>query len=95
MLVAPSDNKLLLSVDGLLPFQDPSAARAAFGIEFWYHDVVALRLGQQVMNTPGLDGLVGFSAGAGLRDGNLQLDYAFATRGDLGNTNMVTLLARL
>ncbi len=95
MMVDNSDNKLLLSVDGLAPFQDFSAARAAFGAEFWYHDVVALRLGQQIMNAPGLTGLVGFSAGAGLRDGVLQLDYAFATRGDLGNTNMITLLAKL
>jgi hypothetical protein len=95
MLSDSSMNKILFSVDGLTPFQDLLASRAAVGMEFWYHDLVALRLGQQIMNTPGLDGLVGFSMGAGFRDGPIQLDYAFATRGDLGNTNMVTLLARL
>jgi hypothetical protein len=88
-------NKFLISVDGTAPFQDLNAAQASIGGEFWYHDIVALRLGQQLVRTPGLTGLSGFSAGVGVRDGPVQLDYAFATRGDLGNINMVSLLVKL
>jgi hypothetical protein len=79
----------------MAPVQDFKSAQASIGMELWYHDIVALRMGQQLMTTTGLTGLVGFSAGAGLRQGPIQLDYAFATRGDLGNVNMISLLARL
>jgi hypothetical protein len=90
----PAD-QFTLSLDGLAQIKDINAARVALGAEYWYHQAIALRVGQQLMDTTGLSGWSGFSAGIGVRFSGVQLDYAFATRGDLGNLNIFSLLAAL
>ncbi len=91
---SPAD-KFTLSLDGLAQVNDINAARVALGAEYWYHQAIALRVGQQLMDTGGLSGWSGFSAGMSFRFSAVQLDYAFATRGDLGNLNIFSFLAGL
>ena len=62
--------------------------------EYWYYETVALREGQQLMDTTGLTGWSGFSGGIGLRVNQFRVDYVFATRSDLGNLNMFSLLTQ-
>lgn len=90
----PAD-KLNVSLDGLVQVNDINAARVALGAEYWFQQVVALRAGQQLVDTTGLSGWSGFSAGLGIKVDHVQFDYAFATRGDLGNLNLFSLLAGL
>jgi hypothetical protein len=82
---------LLVSLDGLARTQDFSSNRAAVGLEYAYHDRLFLRAGQQIMDTTGLSGWSGLSVGVGLKIEKIQIDYAFATRGDLGNFNLISL----
>jgi hypothetical protein len=81
----------MMTVDGLARTQDFSSNRAAVGVEYGYHDRLFLRAGQQIMDTTGLSGWSGFSVGVGLKIDQIQIDYAFATRGDLGNFNLISL----
>jgi long-subunit fatty acid transport protein len=85
---------LLVAADAVSPFSAFSATQVDLGAEFWYHDLVALRAGQEFTDTTGLSGWGGFTTGIGLRLNQIQLDYAFATKGDLGNTNLVSLMGR-
>jgi hypothetical protein len=92
----PKDHQtLLVSVDGLARTQDLSSNRAAVGLEYGYHDRLFLRAGQQLMDTTGLSGWSGLSVGVGIRIDKIQIDYAFATRGDLGNFNLISLASGL
>ena len=83
---------MLISFDALARTQDFTSNREAIGLEYWYHDHLALRMGQQLMDTTGLSGWSGFSIGVGLKIEKIQIDYTFATRGDLGNFNLVSLV---
>jgi hypothetical protein len=83
---------MLISFDALARTQDFTSNREAVGLEYWYHDHLALRMGQQLMDTTGLSGWSGFSIGVGLKIEKIQIDYTFATRGDLGNFNLVSLV---
>jgi hypothetical protein len=84
---------LLVSLDALARFVDITSNREAIGFEYHYHDHLFLRLGQQLMDTTGLSGWSGLSVGAGLKIDKIQIDYAFATRGDLGNLNLISLVS--
>jgi Uncharacterised protein family (UPF0164) len=73
---------------------DFGAGWAAVGAEYDWKDILAVRVGQRLEDATGLSGWSGFTAGAGVSYAKLELDYAFSTQGDLGNTNEVSLLAR-
>jgi len=83
----------LFSLDGLARLADLTSNRTALGVEYGYHDHLFLRMGQQLMDTTGLSGWSGYSVGVGIKIEAVQIDYAFATRGDLGNLNLISLAA--
>lgn len=56
--------------------------------------VLAVRAGYDQNRTRGVDGLTGFSAGAGFDFSALRLDYAWLPFGDLGTVNRITLAFR-
>ncbi len=56
--------------------------------------VIALRGGYDQNRTRGVDGLTGFSAGAGFDFSALRLDYAWIPFGDLGSVNRITIAFR-
>jgi hypothetical protein len=90
---APVDNNighLLVSAQGGTLFVDPGIGALSFGVEYLYHDTVAVRLGHQFGAYGGLTGLTGFSIGAGVKLEKWELDYALVTRGDLGTSNMIS-----
>ena len=53
------------------------------GLEFWYMNVIAVRIGSDVVGK--------FSAGAGIRLPQLNLDYAFMSHDHLGDTHRISL----
>jgi long-subunit fatty acid transport protein len=71
----------------------------AAGMEYWYRDMLALRLGYQYQgmldkngyyeNYAGPAVLAGFVIGAGLKIDIYELDYAYAQKGVLGSTHRI------
>lgn len=84
---------VLFSLDGLARLADLTSNRAALGVEYAYHDKLFVRAGQQLLDTTGLSGWTGFSLGVGIKIESIQIDYAYASRGDLGNLNLISLTA--
>jgi hypothetical protein len=72
---------------------DSQALAISVGGEYWYDGTAALRAGYKSVNRGGLPGLNGLSLGAGARIRGLQVDYAFTTLGELGNGNLISLVA--
>lgn len=86
--------RLLLAVDARQPIDNYLSSGA--GAEYWLLKFCALRAGYRYrINENELGALSGLGAGMGLRFKFLQVDYAFAPFGDLGNTHRIGLLVRL
>ena len=65
------------------------------GAEVTPRRAFSLRLGYRYqVERPDLGGLSNFSAGIGLRDKNMSLDYAFVPLGDLGQTHRISFNIR-
>jgi len=62
----------------------------SFGSEYWFKELVALRLGYAGSNDEGR----GLRVGVGLKYGNFLFDYAYAGFGDFGATNRIGLSMR-
>jgi tetratricopeptide (TPR) repeat protein len=81
---------LLLALDGTLEFQGVN--RLGIGAEYAYQSKYFLRAGYQFSDqNDEIEDLQGFTAGAGLRLGDFQLDYAYLPYGDLGNSQRISL----
>jgi hypothetical protein len=88
-----ANNQYLVTGQGSTFLNQFGTGWLGLGVEYSWMDTLAVRAGQRFQNTAaGLSGWSGFSAGAGVKYQKLELDYAFATQGDLGNFNMVSLL---
>ncbi|MBI4349631.1 MAG: PorV/PorQ family protein [Elusimicrobia bacterium] len=85
----PRGDALTLSADVAVPRDD--SARPSFGLEYTAFRVVALRMGYLL----GQDTGVGFRAGVGFRLKVVEIDYAFAGFGDIGQMHRVGLSVRL
>lgn len=72
---------------------DSQAMAVSVGGEYWYDASVAVRAGYKSVNRGTLPGLSGLSLGAGARIKGLEIDYAFTTLGELGNGNLISLVA--
>jgi len=77
---------LAISTDVVQPLDN--SLRANFGLEYTFYRLVSLRIGYKW----GYDS-DGFQAGAGLRWGNLSLDYALKLMGVFGVTHFVSASA--
>lgn len=91
----PKQNYLTLASESDLILTNNQFTNVGFGGEYWYNGLLAIRGGYRFINTQDLTGVTGLTAGAGLRFGDLQLDYSFMTLGDLGNTNQIELSVQL
>jgi hypothetical protein len=78
-------------VDVNVPFGDTSYTSVNVGTEYWYNQVVALRVGYQIENTGDLGGVTGLTAGAGVKLAMFNVDYALVSFGDLGLTHQLAL----
>ncbi len=74
-----------LGVEGRIPASKIGSAKP------W---IVSVRGGYDQNRTRGIDGFVGFSAGAGFDFSALRLDYAWIPFGDLGSLNRLTIAFR-
>lgn len=83
--------RLQLAVDAFHPSDDQESV--SLGVEYVFHDFVALRTGYQNLFLP--DSEVGFTAGGGLTgdlsDYSYRLNYAWADHGRLGGTHRISL----
>lgn len=73
-------------------WQPNGVSRIQGGLEGAFARSYFLRVGYQgALANNQINGLTGFTAGAGLRLGQFQLDYAFVPYGDLGDTNRISV----
>ena len=74
----PIDNKINLNIGG----------------EYWFKDMLAVRIGYKTLIVSELGGLAGLSAGLGFKWQDYNLDYAFVPYGDLGSTHRISISAK-
>ncbi|HEY5039748.1 MAG TPA: hypothetical protein VIJ93_11800, partial [bacterium] len=87
--LAKSHN-LLLAFGGTLEPQGVN--RIGIGAEYAFQSRYFLRAGYQLSDQNNeIQGLQGFTAGVGIRLGDLQLDYAYLPYGDLGTSHRISL----
>jgi hypothetical protein len=79
---------LNLTADVTLP--NDNDAYLSLGSEYWFRDILALRLGYAGSNDEGR----GLRAGIGIKYGGLLLDYAYAGMGDFGTANRINFTMR-
>jgi flagellar motor protein MotB len=77
------NRRINLVADFLIPTDN--ALETSLGLEGWLIDFAALRLGYK------MGYLNQMAAGAGLRLGDLRMDYAWIPYGELGNTHRLTI----
>ena len=84
------DNRLLLDLDGVLPFQGGDGLR--MGVEFANQHQYFVRAGYSYdFQNQGLGGLNGLNMGVGAFFKPVELDYCFSFLGDMGNTQQISL----
>jgi hypothetical protein len=79
---------LNLTMDVSVP--NDNDAYVSLGSEYWFRDMVALRLGYAGSKDEGR----GVRVGVGIKYGGLLLDYAYAGYGDFGATNRISISMR-
>jgi hypothetical protein len=78
------NHKVTMSVDGVMPSDNTAQANA--GIEYWYHEMFAVRAGYRGLGAPNnsaIGGLAGLTIGAGLKIRGIGIDFAWVPMGDL------------
>lgn len=85
----PRGDSFTVSADAVRP--KDSEAYGAFGVEYTAFRILSMRLGFRTGQDIGL----GFRAGVGFRLKVVEVDYAFAGFGDLGQMHRIGLSARL
>lgn len=84
------ENRFIIEADGAYEMQ--GGLDASIGAEFIMSNLLALRGGYRLpVAEDNLTGLKGFTAGAGLRLGYLEFDYAFVPYGELGTAHMMSV----
>jgi hypothetical protein len=89
---AGEGNKLTLAADLTFPAADSGSTSFGVGGEFWYQGLIAGRAGYKAAKTGTLDGLSGLTLGLGFKYRFAELDYALVTEGDLGASNLFSVL---
>ncbi len=84
-----------LALDADKALDQAQAAAVGAGLEYWFDQTLALRVGDQVSDDKLGTVFNGLTFGAGVNIGPFQLDYAFMGNGYLGNSNLFSLLVRL
>jgi hypothetical protein len=75
--------------------REDTAGEFDVGAEVTPRRFFSLRLGYRYqLQRPDLGGLSDFSAGIGLRNKNMSIDYAFVPLGDLGQTHRISFNLR-
>ncbi len=83
-----------LALSGTFPSADSQADGVGVGGEYLFSRALALRLGYKYEGNAQQGGSAGLSAGLGLHWRWAEVDYAFQSLGDLGNSNQIGLGAK-
>lgn len=87
---AKGENRLLLDLDGVFPFQGRTGIR--FGLEYANEQQYFFRAGYACdFPDNALGGVNGLSMGVGFVVDILELDYCFNFKGDLGSTQQISI----
>jgi len=91
------DNAHLLNVDVDvdMALAQAQAVMVKMGVEYWVHDMLVLRAGDQISDEKLATGLDGLTFGAGLLVGDFEVDYAYMSNGALGSASLISLLVEL
>ena len=98
--IIQSEPKPILTIVGDVNIPKSGYPVVHLGVENWFHDVLALRVGYSF--SQGDNTNRGITAGIGLRawgtapleNINFQFDYAFAPNGDIGDTHRISFISR-
>jgi len=82
--------KLPLNLTADVTVPNDNSAYVSLGSEYWFKDLIAIRLGYAGSK----DESKGVRVGVGLKYSSLLFDYAYAGVGDFGATNRVSLSLR-
>lgn len=93
VLIDPQKDSFLVAMDASLPVPLDQPFYTNFGVEYWFENTLAARLGYKVSEINNLGSGSGMTAGLGLRFMDYTLDYAFNSYGDLGLTHRVSFTA--
>ncbi|MCK5241039.1 PorV/PorQ family protein [bacterium] len=80
---------VLLDVN--VPFGDTNYSSANIGTEYWYNNMIAVRVGYKIKDAGELGGVTGLTAGLGAKLSVINLDYAMVSYGDLGLTHQMAI----
>jgi len=83
-------DRFLAALDLNLPVPVDQPFYTNLGLEYWYDNTVAFRLGYKVSELNSLGSASGLTAGLGARVLDYTLDYAFASYGELGMTHRLS-----
>ena len=86
-----SSHRLIFAVDLDKPTFSSNSIFLNFGTEYWYHDLLALRLGY--LNQEG--NVKGFTQGIGIRYRGYEIDFANVPWGELGSVQRISLTMKL
>lgn len=89
--IAVGEGSAAVVADATIPSADSGASVFGAGAEYTGAELYAVRAGYKAA---GNGGAGGFTLGAGLRYSVAQLDYAFNTVGELGNSHQVSALIK-
>lgn len=90
-LVKGNPQGLLFAFDVEKPTASNTGTNIGLGVEYWYHDTLAVRLGY--LRKEGE--VEGMTQGLGIRYGNYEIDFANVPWGELGNVQRFSLSIRL
>jgi len=88
-------DRFLMSFDLNLPVPLDQPSYTNFGLEYWYHNTIALRAGYKISEINSLGSDSGITAGLGIRMLDYTMDYAFNSFGALGATHRVSFTAAI
>jgi outer membrane protein OmpA-like peptidoglycan-associated protein len=84
-----------LDLDADIALAQSQAVELKMGAEYWVDGILALRAGDQVSSDKLGTGVDGLTFGVGVLLGDFEVDYAYMRNGNLGSSNLVSLLLEL
>jgi outer membrane protein OmpA-like peptidoglycan-associated protein len=94
-LLHPENDRCVLALDGQFPLPIDQTFGCNLGVEYWFYDIVAARMGYRFNRMLALGMGSGMRLGLGAQAFGLAFNYGLSHFGDLGLTHRISLSLRL